>query len=112
MCMQINCLVLLVKLDLAKGFLIVRPQYRPNRAQTVSVSQSSLLLALLGEMPSIVGNVDVNGRVFYVSQEPWIFSATITQNILFGQPYDQDKLNEIIKICALTKVLFCSLYSR
>ena len=70
----------------------------------VGSGKSSLLMALLNEMPNIKGNVSMNGSVFYVSQEPWIFSATIRQNILFGKPYDKEKFNEIIKLCALKEV--------
>jgi ABC-type multidrug transport system fused ATPase/permease subunit len=78
----------------------------------IGAGKSSLLMALIGEMPSIQGNITTNGRIFYVSQEPWIFSATIKQNILFGKPYDRDKLNEIIKICALRQVVrFFSCFS-
>ena len=70
----------------------------------VGSGKSSLLMALLGEMPSINGNVKLNGSVFYVTQEPWIFSSTIRQNILFGKEYSKEKFDEIIKICALRDV--------
>ncbi len=36
---------------------------------TVGSGKTSLLMALLNEMPVIKGNLKVNGRVFYVSQE-------------------------------------------
>ncbi len=71
---------------------------------TVGSGKSSLLMALLGEMPNIKGDIKVNGKIFYVSQEPWIFSATIRQNILFGKEYDQEKIDTIIDICALRDV--------
>ena len=71
----------------------------------VGSGKSSLLMALLGEMPNIKGDIKLNGTVFYVSQEPWIFSATIKQNIIFGKPYEKEKFNEIVKICALTEDL-------
>ena len=70
----------------------------------VGSGKSSLLMALLGEMPSINGNVKLNGSVFYVTQEPWIFLSTIRQNILFGKEYSKEKFDEIIKICALRDV--------
>jgi ABC-type transport system involved in cytochrome bd biosynthesis fused ATPase/permease subunit len=70
----------------------------------VGCGKSSILMALLGEMPKTSGGVVMNGRVFYVAQEPWIFSATIKQNILFGKPYDKIKFNEIISVCALKEV--------
>ncbi len=71
---------------------------------TTGSGKSSLLMALLREMPNIKGNINVNGKINYVSQEPWIFSATIRQNILFGRVYNKKKFNEIISACALTDV--------
>ena len=55
-------------------------------------------------MPSITGNVKLNGRVFYVSQNPWIFSSTIKQNIIFDKEYTKEKFDKIIKICGLRDV--------
>jgi ATP-binding cassette subfamily C (CFTR/MRP) protein 4 len=64
-------------------------------------------MALLGEMPKTSGDIDMNGRVFYVSQEPWIFSATIRQNILFGKDYNEKKFKQIVEVCCLKDVNFC-----
>ena len=71
----------------------------------VGSGKSSLLMALLGEMGLIEGDIKLNGNVFYVTQEPWIFSSTIKQNILFGKEYSKEKFNKIIKICALKEVI-------
>jgi ABC-type multidrug transport system fused ATPase/permease subunit len=65
-----------------------------------------LLYALLGEMPFTSGSVSIKGSVFYVPQEPWIFSATIRQNIIFGKSYNKQKFNKIIKTCCLDEVIF------
>ena len=46
--------------------------------------QSSLLRALLGELPPSQGKVNVHGRIAYVSQQPWVFPGTVRSNILFG----------------------------
>ncbi len=75
-------------------------------AGQVGSGKSSVLMALLGEMPNIRGNVNMNGRIFYVSQEPWIFSGSIKQNILFGQHYQKQKFTQIINSCALKEVFF------
>lgn len=61
-------------------------------------------MTLLEEMKSIKGNLKVDGSVFYVQQEPWIFSASLRQNITFGKPYIRAKFNEIIKACCLEQV--------
>ncbi len=62
-------------------------------------------MTLLGEMKSIRGDMRVDGSVFYVQQEPWVFSASLRQNITFGKPYIKDKFNAVIKACALDQDL-------
>ena len=66
--------------------------------------QSSLLSAVLGELPLSEGQVSVHGRIAYVSQQPWVFSGTVRSNILFGKKYEEDRYKEVIKACALEKV--------
>lgn len=61
-------------------------------------------MTLLGEMKSIKGKLQVDGSVFYVQQEPWVFSASLRQNIIFGKPYVKEKFNKIIKACCLEQV--------
>lgn len=60
-----------------------------------------MIQILLGELPVQLGNVIVNGSVSYASQEPWIFSGTVRDNILFGQTYDKIRYNKVVKSCAL-----------
>ena len=62
-------------------------------------------MALLGEMPKTNGDVNINGKVFYASQEPWIFSSTIRQNITFGKEFELNKFDKIIGACALKDVI-------
>ena len=47
----------------------------------------------------------INGELSYYSQQPWIMSDTLKNNILFFKEYDQEKYLEIIKICQLEKDL-------
>lgn len=61
-------------------------------------------MALLNEIDNLKGKTELNGSVFYVSQEPWIFPSTIKQNILFGKPYDLEKFQKCIKLACLEKV--------
>ena len=67
-------------------------------------------MAAMNEIAIIEGNVKVRGTVSYVSQEAWIFSGTIRQNILFGKDYDEGKFENVIDICALRKVCMLLLY--
>ena len=43
-------------------------------------------------------------NIAYVSQSAWVFSGTLKENVLFGQPYNREKYNKVIKACALDKV--------
>ena len=42
------------------------------------------------------GKVAVSGSIAYVSQQPWILNATIRENILFGEMYNEDRLVPIL----------------
>jgi len=53
------------------------------------------------------GSVDIEGTVSYASQEPWIFSGTLKENIIFGQSFDQAWFNKVVECCSLVKVRYC-----
>lgn len=38
----------------------------------------------------------------YVPQQAWIQNATLRDNILFGNPYNEQKYNSVLEACALT----------
>ena len=59
---------------------------------------------MLGELSPRQGLVTVQGRVAYVSQQPWVFSGTVRSNILFGKKYEKERYESVIKACALKKV--------
>ncbi|XP_057563173.1 LOW QUALITY PROTEIN: ATP-binding cassette sub-family C member 4-like [Hippopotamus amphibius kiboko] len=71
----------------------------------VGAGKSSLLSAVLGELPPSQGLVSVHGRIAYVSQQPWVFSGTVRSNILFGKKYEEERYEEVIKSCALEEDL-------
>jgi ABC-type multidrug transport system fused ATPase/permease subunit len=47
------------------------------------------------------GEVNVNGSISYVPQQPWMQNETVKNNILFGNNYDESIYNKCIKACAL-----------
>ncbi|CAI8612535.1 unnamed protein product [Vicia faba] len=69
----------------------------------VGSGKSSLLYAILGEIPKMSGTVNVGGTFAYVSQSSWIQSGTVQDNILFGKPMDKTRYEKAIKACALDK---------
>nr|XP_009665672.1 PREDICTED: multidrug resistance-associated protein 4 isoform X2 [Struthio camelus australis] len=69
----------------------------------VGAGKSSLLSAVLGELPKDKGLINVSGRIAYVSQQPWVFSGTVRSNILFDKEYEKEKYEKVLKACALKK---------
>ncbi|XP_065919840.1 ATP-binding cassette sub-family C member 4-like [Dysidea avara] len=69
----------------------------------VGSGKSSILQCLLRELEALDGSVDIEGSVSYASQDPWIFSGTIKENILFGQDYDEAWFNRVVECCSLVK---------
>ncbi|KAJ3653134.1 hypothetical protein Zmor_019045 [Zophobas morio] len=62
--------------------------------------KSTLLQVILQEIKA-KGSIAVGGKISYASQEAWIFSASIKQNILFGEEEDEKKYRRVIRTCAL-----------
>ncbi|XP_032455220.1 multidrug resistance-associated protein 4 [Nasonia vitripennis] len=67
----------------------------------VGAGKSSFLKLILGELRALSGQVLVYGTVSYASQEPWLFAGSVRQNILFGEPYIEEKYKKVTKACAL-----------
>ncbi|XP_062383443.1 multidrug resistance-associated protein 4 isoform X2 [Sardina pilchardus] len=69
----------------------------------VGAGKSSLLSAILGELPPDKGVVEVNGDLTYASQQPWVFPGTIRSNILFGKDLQTQSYERVLKACALKR---------
>ncbi|XP_060873076.1 ATP-binding cassette sub-family C member 4-like isoform X2 [Metopolophium dirhodum] len=67
----------------------------------VGAGKSSLFQAILRELPLSEGSLDVHGVISYASQEPWVFSGSIKQNIIFNSPIDEYRYKRVINVCAL-----------
>ncbi|KAF4443547.1 hypothetical protein F53441_11402 [Fusarium austroafricanum] len=88
--------------------------------------KSLLLSAILGETDVLEGSVSVPhtispaerhdaqahlgdwiipGSIAYVGQTPWLESASLRDNILFGLPYIEERYSQVVEVCALKKDL-------
>lgn len=85
-----------VSIDFEKGKLI-------GIIGSVGAGKSSLLQVILEELPVESGSVVVQGKVSYACQEPWVFAASVRQNILFGEEMEKSRYDAVIKSCALVK---------
>ncbi|XP_014007251.2 ATP-binding cassette sub-family C member 4 [Salmo salar] len=69
----------------------------------VGAGKSSLLSAILGELPHDKGVLKVKGQLTYASQQPWVFPGTIRSNILFGKELHPQKYEKVLRACALKR---------
>lgn len=84
--------------------------------------KTSLLMALLGEMTKLEGDVYLPGArsredlkpdpetrltnsVAYCAQQAWLVNATVKENILFASPWDADRYQDVIVACSLQRDL-------
>ncbi|KAG6918643.1 hypothetical protein DXG01_012762 [Tephrocybe rancida] len=63
----------------------------------VGSGKSSLLQGLIGEMRRVSGKFSFGGQVAYCPQSAWIQNASLRDNILFGQPYDEERYWHVIE---------------
>ena len=67
----------------------------------VGCGKTSLLMALLSELPADSGSVTVTGKVAYVPQDAWITSGTVRDNIILGLPFDAEWYGRVVEACCL-----------
>jgi ABC-type multidrug transport system fused ATPase/permease subunit len=70
---------------------------------SVGAGKSSLLLCALNELHISRGQVSLHGRISYAPQEPWIFTGSVRENILFGLPMCRKRYLQVIRVCALRR---------
>uniref|UniRef100_A0A3Q3L1J3 ATP-binding cassette, sub-family C (CFTR/MRP), member 2 n=1 Tax=Mastacembelus armatus TaxID=205130 RepID=A0A3Q3L1J3_9TELE len=83
-----------VSLDIKPGRLVAV-------VGAVGSGKSSLMSAVLGEMHCTKGFVNIKGSLAFVPQQAWIQNATLRDNILFGSPHEDKRLQEVVEACAL-----------
>lgn len=69
----------------------------------VGSGKSSFLQLLLGELKHTAGKIQIGGKISYASQEPWLFSASVRKNILFGEKFDEKRYQKVVTVCELEK---------
>ncbi|CAD5120000.1 DgyrCDS8582 [Dimorphilus gyrociliatus] len=63
--------------------------------------KSTLLRAIIGEIPVSAEELIVRGKISYLPQTPWIFNGTVRENIIGPNLFDYERFWKIIKICHL-----------
>ena len=71
----------------------------------VGCGKTSLLQAVLHEIPLFKGEIFSQGKIAWVGQRPWVFSGTIRDNILFGEPLESDRYHMVLQACDLNQDL-------
>uniref|UniRef100_N1QUG4 ABC transporter C family member 10 n=1 Tax=Aegilops tauschii TaxID=37682 RepID=N1QUG4_AEGTA len=71
----------------------------------VGSGKSTLLAAVLGEVPKTEGTIQVCGKIAYISQNAWIQTGTVQDNILFGSSMDKQRYHNTLARCSLVKDL-------
>ena len=69
---------------------------------TLLIVQSSILHCLLGELLPSSGDVEIVGTLGYSSQDPWVFSGTVRENILFGREFKEEWYQQVLAECCLS----------
>ncbi|RLN11359.1 ABC transporter C family member 10-like [Panicum miliaceum] len=85
--------------------LVVKAGEKVAICGEVGSGKSTLLAAVLGEVPKTEGTIQVCGKVAYVSQNAWIQTGTVQDNILFGSSMDKQRYQETLERCSLVKDL-------
>ncbi|XP_048554173.1 ABC transporter C family member 10-like [Triticum urartu] len=93
------------KLNLKDVNLVVKAGEKVAICGEVGSGKSTLLAAILGEVPRTQGTVQVCGKIAYVSQNAWIQTGTVQENILFGCRMDSQRYQETLVRCSLVKDL-------
>ena len=45
----------------------------------------------------------INGELSYASQQPWVMTETVRNNIIFNNEFDEEKYSQVVSVCELEK---------
>jgi ABC-type multidrug transport system fused ATPase/permease subunit len=100
--------------------------FQPGRFNLIvgptGAGKTSMLMALLGEMSLLEGNVYLPGSksredlkpnprtgliesTAYCAQQAWLVNASIKENILFASEFNEKRYNDVLEACALQRDL-------
>eukprot|EP00043_Microstomoeca_roanoka_P004214 m.48205 g.48205 ORF g.48205 m.48205 type:complete len:1423 (-) comp12387_c0_seq3:88-4356(-) len=71
----------------------------------VGCGKTTLLMALLREVPLARGHMSLTGNLSFASQTPWIQNATVKENILMADNFGEARYNAVVHACALRQDL-------
>lgn len=63
--------------------------------------KSSLLSALSGDLKIMEGRVEISSSLAYVTQEPWVISGSVKENITLGAAMDDVRYWKAVDMCGL-----------
>uniref|UniRef100_A0A671T8K5 ATP-binding cassette, sub-family C (CFTR/MRP), member 2 n=1 Tax=Sinocyclocheilus anshuiensis TaxID=1608454 RepID=A0A671T8K5_9TELE len=91
---DLDTMAIAVSLDIKPGRLVAV-------VGAVGSGKTSLISALLGELHSLKGRINIKGSVAFVPQQAWIQNATLKDNVLFGSDVNEERYRSVVEGCAL-----------
>ena len=67
----------------------------------VGSGKSTAIMGVLGDAALQAGSVTLRGRVAFAPQAPWIFNASLVENVVCGRPMERARLREVLAACCL-----------
>ncbi len=67
----------------------------------VGAGKSSLLSALMGSLARQEGTSAMLDSVTYCAQAPWVYNASVRDNVIFASPLDENLYQRTVHACAL-----------
>ena len=61
-------------------------------------------MTIMDELNILKGSMNIGGDISYSGQEAWVFSATVKDNILFGESYNETRYQNVLTASCLSEV--------